>query len=88
MRHRSSDQVHSFLRALGIEIDWFTSHNAEIAAEMGIMGGNFRKNARDYFIASHANMPPRLLITNNTKDFEILGDRVLEPHEVQKRRYL
>jgi predicted nucleic acid-binding protein len=46
---------------------------------------DFKDNFRDYMIASHAYLPPRIVITNNKKDFSFLGKRVKTPTEFKKQ---
>jgi len=84
-RGKSIGQFDALLRKLNIEIDWFTPNYGRYAAEIGVKMGDFKDNARDYMIAAHAYMPPRILITYNIKDFTFLDKRIMEPDECQKK---
>lgn len=81
---KSHENIDRLLRRLKIEYEWFRREQAREAAELGSCYGDFKKNARDYIIASHAYTAPRKLITFNTKHFQFLEDRVLEPYEFLK----
>jgi predicted nucleic acid-binding protein len=72
--------VDKVLRSMDIQIERFDAHNAKYAAKYCQDGPDFKKHNRDYFIGSHAWPPPKIMITNNTKDFIFLGKiRVMEP---------
>jgi len=80
-RGRTLEQVKKYLKAADITVEPFRFGEAVKAAEIGIMTGDFKENARDIMIASHAAIAPWKLITFNKKDFSFLGDRVISPQE-------
>lgn len=73
------DALDAGLARAGVEVEWLTADIARIAVELGLAGGEWERNARDYLIGAHAASPPRLLVTTNVKDFGFLGDRVRSP---------
>ena len=46
---------------------------------------NFKNKWRDCMIASHAYLPPTLLITDNVGDFWFLNTRVFTPEQIRER---
>lgn len=53
---------------------------ADIAAK--IPNCEYRKQFRDYAIASHAYFPPHLLVTRDKRNFAYLEPRVRDPYEL------
>ena len=55
---------------------------ADIAA--AIDSPDWRRQFRDYAIASHAYFPPHLLVTKDRKNFAFLEARVRDPYELME----
>ncbi len=84
-KKRSVRRFDHLLRTLGIRIEYFTPEKAKVAGQLGHRFGEFSEKARDYMIAAHAASAPRVLVTENKKDFTFLGKRVMNPDEVVHR---
>ena len=69
----------------GVEIQNYSKNHGLITANFGGNMGEFSNMFRDYAIASHAFLPPWIVVTNNKKDFEFLSDRVLSPSEFRNQ---
>lgn len=77
--------LRKLLNKLNITIERLDSKIAEVGALWGQRGEDFSDNARDYLIGAHAHTPPLKLITDNTRDFWFLKERVLTPDECIRR---
>ena len=84
VKGKSAGSFDALLRTAGIEIGWYGKEQARAAARFGTDCGDFSQNARDYMIAAQAILAPWVVITNNTKDFNFLGDRVKTPYDFKR----
>ena len=76
----------SFLYSLGIKVVEYTHEQAKIAAKLATKKRDFRKNARDYMIASVAIKEDCPLITYNVNDFAFLPkNKLFTPEDFIKR---
>ena len=81
------DYLDSFLQNLGIKIAEYTHKHAKIAAKLATTKWNFKRNARDYMIASLAIEKNCPLITYNITDFSFLPEnKLFTPEEFMKRK--
>lgn len=80
-KHRDESYFDHILNEAGVEIQNYSRSHGLITANFGGNMGEFSRMFRDYAIASHAFLPPWIVITNNKKDFEFLNERVLSPTE-------
>ena len=80
-RGKTQDEIDSSLRYAGIEIRNMTPVEAKNTALIcdGLIDADWRKDWRDYMIGSYAFNPPHLVVTKNVRDFNFLGDRVVDP---------
>ena len=69
------------LNEAGVEIQNYSKSHGLITANFGGNMGEFSNMFRDYAIASHAFLPPWLVVTYNKKDFAFLMERVVSPTE-------
>ena len=83
-KHRDSSHFDNILHDAGIEVQNYSKGNGLVTANFGGNMGSFSKQFRDYAIASHAHLPPWIVITNNIKDFAFLAERVMEPAEFRR----
>lgn len=81
MKNRSQEQMDSLLRRLDIKFHRLERSQCVLGGEIGLQCGDFKKHWRDYLIAGHAYNPPYVIITDNIKDFDFLGDRVMTVDE-------
>lgn len=72
------------MRSMGVEVEWYRQTDARMAAEWAVAFGE-SENLRDYMIASHAVIAPWTVVTNNTRHFSFLGDRVRTTQEIMSR---
>lgn len=78
-KHRNSSHFDGILHGAGVEVQNYSKSNGLMTAIFVGDMGEFSKQFRDYAIASHAHLPPWIVVTNNTKDFQFLAERVMEP---------
>lgn len=83
IRHRGTQEAYDgMLAEHGIDVEWLDRERARTSIELALVHGDWDRNSRDYLIGAHAASPPRLLVTNNLKDFTFLGDRVRTPAQL------
>ncbi|MHB1493066.1 MAG: hypothetical protein ACYCR7_02760 [Thermoplasmataceae archaeon] len=83
-KHKEPSFFDNLLRKSKIEIEWFRAEEGLRTALTGIKLGSFAENFRDLTIGSHASIAPWIVVTNNIKDFDFLGDRVRLPDEFKR----
>lgn len=84
-KKKDSSYFDKILNNANIEIQDFSRENGLQTAIFGKDMGNFSKLFRDYAIASHAYLPPWIVVTNNKRDFEFMGERVMSPNEFMEK---
>jgi len=82
IKGKDQSYVDDIISRARIELEWYTPHIAWRAVEFASASGDFSDHARDYMIAAHAYTAPRMIVTENKKDFAFLGDRVCSPDEL------
>ena len=83
---RDIDYLDSFLQNIGIKIVGYTHEHAKIAAKLATTKWDFKRNARDYMIASLAIEKNCPLITYNVNDFTFLPkNKLFTPEEFIKK---
>lgn len=85
-RKVSQDVYDAGLAWSGILVEWLTPEIAAGAIDLGITRGDWGENARDYLIGAHALAAPRILVTNNGRDFDFVGERVETPVKAMTTR--
>jgi predicted nucleic acid-binding protein len=85
IKHRTQDQVDELLGSMDMEIGWYRADEARRTVEIAGMTRDFTEKARDHMIASHAFLPPWVVVTYNIKDFKFLNDRAMTPPDAQIR---
>lgn len=65
----TADQFNELLKGLRVQVEWTKQGQAASAAAAGSANGDWTENARDYLIGAHAESPPRIMVTENMKDF-------------------
>ncbi|MEM0138795.1 MAG: hypothetical protein QW100_03610 [Thermoplasmatales archaeon] len=88
IKNRDPSHFDNLLREVNIEVEWYRKEHAMHTAEFGYEAGDFSSNFRDYMIASHAYLPPWIVVTNNTKDFAFLRERVRTPQDFENEYML
>jgi hypothetical protein len=83
---RSRESIHQLLRRSDITIEYYTPQIAWNAVLFGKEFGDFPDHARDYMIAAHAYTAPRMVITENKRDFIFLSPRVMDPYEFMESK--
>lgn len=68
-RGGTADKFNDLLRGLRVRVERTNRDHAALAAIAGANQGDWTQNARDYLIGAHAASPPRVLVTENVKDF-------------------
>lgn len=83
MLEKKKDSIYfdNMLKDADIEIQNFSKDNGLQTAIFGRDMGGFSKLFRDYAIASHAFLPPWIVVTYNKKDFDFMTERVMSPDE-------
>jgi predicted nucleic acid-binding protein len=81
VKGKDSTYFDKILSMGGIEIEAYSKGQGLTTAKFGMDMGDFSKSFRDYAIASHASIPPWIVVTSNKKDFEFLNGRVMSPSE-------
>ena len=71
-KNKNPDHVDKLLRKLNIEVEWLDASKAKNAVLCCQDKQDFKDHIRDYLIGAHAFPAPRIMITNNIKDFECL----------------
>jgi len=86
-RGKDIDYLDNFLQSLGIKVVEYTREQAKIAAKLSTKRWDFRKNARDYMIASIAIKEDCPLITYNVNDFAFLHkNKLFTPEDFIKEQ--
>ncbi|KAA0002078.1 MAG: type II toxin-antitoxin system VapC family toxin [Thermoplasmata archaeon] len=84
---KDMDYLDSFIQNLGVRVVEYTHEQAKIAAKLATKKWDFRKNARDYMVASLAIKENAFLITYNVNDFAFLSkNKLFTPEEFMKRK--
>lgn len=65
----TAEAFDDLLKGLRVRVEWTTRDHAAVAATAGSHHGDWKENARDYLIGAHAEGSPRVLVTENVKDF-------------------
>lgn len=65
----TAEEFDELLRGLHVRVERTSRDHAALAAIAGSEHGDWRKTARDYLIGAHAESAPRVLVTENVKDF-------------------
>ncbi|RLC54663.1 MAG: PIN domain nuclease [Chloroflexota bacterium] len=82
---KDMDYLDSFIQNLGVKVVEYTHEQAKIAAKLATKKWDFRKNARDYMVASLAIKENAPLITYNVDDFAFLSkNKLFTPEEFIK----
>jgi len=81
-KNKPQTYVDQLIRTLGASIEWFRKKEAQRTIEIALETGDFKKNARDYMIAAHADIPPWIVVTDDVDHFSFLGDRVKTPRQI------
>lgn len=77
----SADGFNDLLRRLRVRVERTNRDHAALAAIAGSNHQDWKGNARDYLIGAHAQSAPRVLVTENLKDFSHLP-RVVDVWDV------
>ena len=91
-KNKTFDHVDRLLRTCGIEVEPFNKKNAIGTVERMSTDPSFQRcrlcnrlDWNDTMIASHAPIPPTLLVTENLDDFiGLVGERAVTPRDLMK----
>ena len=84
-KKQTQEGLDYLLRRLDIKFHHLGKTHCVFGGEIGLERGDFEKHCRDYLIAGHAYNPPYIVITENIKDFDFLGDRVMTVDEAMSK---